>query len=138
MPIRMQRPMVRPANLSIARTSPKRTDAHYGSAEHAEWAEKVKKRDGYRCVDPDCKGPHYPCQKVYADHIVEVKDGGAKFDVDNGITRCASSHTSKTNRERARRQRGEVGQNKTTQQRDACGPLVSHPRERSGEGESNP
>lgn len=108
MAIRMQQPMVRSANLAIARTSPKKTDSIYGSAAYAEWAEAVKKRDGYRCVDPACKGPHYPGQKVYADHKVEVKDGGAKFDVANGITRCASSHTFKTNRERARRQRGEA------------------------------
>lgn len=138
MPIRMQRPMVRPANLSIARTSPKRADDLYSSPEYVAWAAAVKRRDGYRCVDPDCKARHYPGQKVYADHIVEVKDGGAKFDIANGITRCASSHTLKTNRERARRQRGEVGQTKTTQQRDACGPLISHPRDPSGEGESNP
>lgn len=123
MPIRMQKPMVRSANLSIARTSPKHTDPFYGSPEYAQWAEDVKKRDGYKCVDPDCPGPHWPGQKVYADHIKRWQDGGAKYDIKNGITRCASSHTRKTNRDRAAYQRGE-------QTRDRRGP--------AGEGESNP
>ena len=136
MTIRMQKPMVRAANLAIARTSPKRTDPFYGTAEYAQWAEDVKKRDGYKCVDPDCPGHHYPGQKVYADHIKRWQDGGAKYDIKNGITRCASSHTTKTNRDRAAYQRGE--QSTTTQQRDACGPLVSHQRDPEGEGESNP
>lgn len=109
MPIRMQRPHVRPANLSIARTTPKKTDELYGSADYERWRAAVVARDGGVCRDPHCKGRHYPGQKVYADHIVEVKDGGAKFDIANGITRCASSHTFKTNRERAKRQRGERG-----------------------------
>jgi len=81
----------------------------YSTPEYAEWRAAVVTRDGGRCVDPNCRGPHYPGQRVYADHIVEVKDGGAAFDISNGITRCASSHTFKTNRERAKRQRGEKG-----------------------------
>jgi hypothetical protein len=40
---------------------------------------------------------------MFADHIVELKDGGAAFDVANGQCLCGSHHTLKTNAERARR-----------------------------------
>jgi nitrite reductase/ring-hydroxylating ferredoxin subunit len=40
---------------------------------------------------------------MFADHIVEVKDGGAKFDLANGQCLCGSCHTRKTAAARAQR-----------------------------------
>lgn len=42
---------------------------------------------------------------MYADHIVEIEDGGAPFDVKNGQCLCSADHQIKTARERAKRAR---------------------------------
>lgn len=88
---------------SIAALPPKTVDPHYQTPEHREWSRKVIERAGGRCEDPECKGPHWKGQRLYADHKVELKDGGAPFDLANGMARCASSHTRKTARLRAER-----------------------------------
>lgn len=40
---------------------------------------------------------------MFADHVVEVKDGGAKLDPANGQCLCGSCHTRKTAAARKRR-----------------------------------
>lgn len=40
---------------------------------------------------------------MFADHIVERKDGGAEFDPANGQCLCGSCHSRKTAAERAKR-----------------------------------
>ena len=40
---------------------------------------------------------------MFADHIVELKDGGAPYDLNNGQCLCGSCHTRKTVAERVRR-----------------------------------
>jgi 5-methylcytosine-specific restriction enzyme A len=42
-------------------------------------------------------------QVVYGDHIVELRDGGARLDPDNVQLNCASCHGRKTYAERQRR-----------------------------------
>lgn len=103
MSIRMQRPMVRPANLSIARSSPKQAAPQYGTADHKRWRAAVIARANGRCQGD---GPH-STGPLIADHIVELRDGGQQLDLSNGQALCPACHGRKTNRERARRQRGE-------------------------------
>ncbi|MCW5695800.1 MAG: HNH endonuclease [Bauldia sp.] len=85
--------------------APKQTDPHYLTPAHREWRRQVLQRDGYQCRDPE----HDPARprsgvRLFADHIVELKDGGAALDVSNGLARCASCHAAKTHREKRRRQ----------------------------------
>jgi uncharacterized protein YfaQ (DUF2300 family) len=41
--------------------------------------------------------------RMFADHVVEIRDGGAPFDTANGQCLCGSHHTLKTNAERDKR-----------------------------------
>lgn len=79
----------------IARTPERRTDSHYGGQAHREWADKVIARAGGRCQASGCGRNN--C-RLYADHIIEKKDGGPLFDLANGQALCGSCHTTKTNR----------------------------------------
>lgn len=81
----------------------KTVDPIYRTPEYAAWRQAVIARAGGRCQDPECRAPHRRGQRLYADHVVELKDGGAPFDVSNGMARCGASHTRKTARARAAR-----------------------------------
>lgn len=67
--------------------------AHYQSDGHKAWALAVKKRDGFRCV---VCGAHGPGVRLIADHVIEIEDGGARFDLDNGACKCLPCHNRKT------------------------------------------
>jgi 5-methylcytosine-specific restriction endonuclease McrA len=55
--------------------------------DHERWRCAVLERDGYRCVD--CGSS----ERLNADHI---DPNGARHDLANGATRCASCHARKT------------------------------------------
>lgn len=76
------------------------TDAHLGSQAHKEWRGAVIKRAGGKCEWPGCDRAE---PRMFADHIVERKDGGAPLDLANGQCLCGSHHTQKTLQERAKR-----------------------------------
>lgn len=84
------------------RTPPKVVDPHYRTDEHRVWAAEVMRRARYQCQAPGCRKGR-PDHRLYADHIVELKDGGAAFDPANGQALCASHHTAKTMAARAAR-----------------------------------
>ena len=52
---------------------------------------------GHRCSRAQ------PEHRMYADHIVEIKDGGSILDVTNGQCLCYSHHTIKTNEVKKKR-----------------------------------
>lgn len=109
MALRMQKPLVRTADTSIARPAPKTAAPIYQTAEYERWRAAVIARAGGRCQDPKCQHPDRHGIRLFADHIIELKDDRSKaFDVTNGLARCGSCHTRKTAIERARRQRGET------------------------------
>ena len=81
---------------------PKVAAAIYQTAEYRDWRWAVIARSGGRCQDPQCADPMRET-RLYADHVVELRDGGAPFDISNGMARCGSCHTRKTLEERARR-----------------------------------
>lgn len=89
-----------------AKPLPKETDSHYGTAEHKVWRKAVLDRAGWRCEEVvdgrRCENRH-PTSVMYSDHIIEIKDRGAKLDPANGKCRCASHHVKKTLDERAKR-----------------------------------
>ncbi len=76
----------------------KQPDPHYQTPEHRAWAKAVKERAGWRCEECGATGV-----KLYADHVVELKDGGDPLG--QGRALCASCHTTKTHRARAERLR---------------------------------
>ncbi|MBX3579898.1 MAG: HNH endonuclease [Rhizobiaceae bacterium] len=108
MALRMLRPTLATLDTRAAKPAPKMVDPFYQSAEYLAWRELVISRAGRRCEDIDqatgrrCTKAE-PRYRMYADHIVERKDGGADLDLDNGRCRCASHHVAKTHAARAAR-----------------------------------
>lgn len=66
---------------------------------------KVLERDGFECQIrlPGCGG-----RASHADHIVELQDGGAPFDLANLQAACGSCNVAKRNRRVAEKARGGV------------------------------
>lgn len=87
---------------------PKTADSIYSTPEYAAWRAAVIARAGGRCQAPNCKGRHFPGQRLFADHVRELRDGGAPFDVKNGQALCGAAHSAKTAQARAARM-GKVG-----------------------------
>ncbi|MES5483590.1 HNH endonuclease [Bradyrhizobium sp. INPA03-11B] len=100
-------PLVPKADGRTVQVQPKQVDPHYSTARHAAWAEQVKANAGYRCEwikdDGQRCGRSAPHHRMFADHIKELKDGGAPFDPANGRCLCGSHHTRKTAAARAAR-----------------------------------
>jgi 5-methylcytosine-specific restriction endonuclease McrA len=81
-----------------AQPAPKQADPHYLTPEHQRWRAEVTRRAGGACQQCGRSGV-----RLFADHIVELKDGGAPFDPTNGQALCGSCHTAKTARARTAR-----------------------------------
>lgn len=93
------RPGPAPINTAIARPPRKETDPELLTVEHLRWREAVLRRAGYRCeaVTDGVRCPkRAPEHRMFADHIVERKDGGALLDPMNGQCLCGAHHTAKT------------------------------------------
>lgn len=88
-------------DLRTVAPSPKTAEPIYGTPEHRRWRAIVIARAGGRCQAPGCGRVE---RRMFADHIVELQDGGAPFDPANGQCLCGSCHTRKTASERSRRQ----------------------------------
>jgi 5-methylcytosine-specific restriction protein A len=103
----MLRPRVETVDLRIAAPPAKVAASIYGTAEHAEWRRIVIKRAEGRCQALTCQAPGRRASRLFADHIVELRDGGDPFDPANGQALCGACHTRKTAAARAARQRGD-------------------------------
>lgn len=98
--VKMLKPRVRIADTRIAKPQLKTAAPIYGTAEFREWREHVVARAGRRCeaTMPDgsrCTKAE-PYNRMFADHKIELSDGGAPFDPDNGACLCGAHHTAKT------------------------------------------
>ena len=104
--LRTLAPLVRTLNTSTTKLPPRRIDPVYSTPEFQRWRAQVVERAGYRCEAIDngyrCSKAR-PDHRVYADHIIELRDGGAPFDLNNGRCLCASHHELKTIAVRAKR-----------------------------------
>ena len=79
---------------------PKQADAVYTTKAHKAWRTEVLHRAGGRCqavVNGIRCTRMAPYDRLFADHIVEIKDGGALLDPANGQALCGKHHTIKTN-----------------------------------------
>jgi len=84
---------------------PKATLEFYGSAAWKRLIRDIIARRGRQCEDPACKTPNRGRGKrVYGDHIVELKDGGAPLDAGNILLRCAACHSLKTHKAKQQRE----------------------------------
>jgi 5-methylcytosine-specific restriction protein A len=81
----------------------KKADSFYSSPEWRSLMKQILKERTRRCQDPDCTTPRNVWGKIYGDHIVELKDGGAPLDPNNILLRCAPCHARKTLEERRKR-----------------------------------
>ncbi|QFT31803.1 HNH endonuclease [Labrenzia sp. THAF82] len=85
---------------SRVRSMPKVTTSIYRSREWKEFAADVKRERGSKCER--CGSTN----RVIADHIKELKDGGAPFDRSNIELLCHAHHQQKTAEARKRRATG--------------------------------
>ncbi len=97
----MLQPRVATINTSIAAPPPKTAEPFYSSKEWLAMRDRVRREAQGRCQRPGCGARGF-----IVDHIVEIRDGGAKLDRGNLELLCSSHHTLKTNDARARRMRG--------------------------------
>ena len=93
MPLRMLGPMLRSADLSAAKVPEKTADPFYSTPEYRAWRELVIARANGVCQHKGCGRKE---RRMFADHIVEVKDRGARFDPNNGQCLCGKHHSLKT------------------------------------------
>jgi 5-methylcytosine-specific restriction protein A len=101
--------LVRVRDTRTTRLQRRQIDPVYGTPEFQAWRTSVIERAGYRCEAIDngyrCSRAK-PKHRMYADHIIELRDGGQPFDLNNGQCLCASHHELKTMQARARRLKG--------------------------------
>jgi 5-methylcytosine-specific restriction protein A len=91
-------PRLKPIDTRTVRPPPKITEDFYGSSEWKAVRAQVLQRDHYKCVKCGRREG-----RLFVDHIVERKDGGADLDTANLETLCASHHTEKTHAEAVKR-----------------------------------
>ena len=94
------KPRVALANLRTAALPPKVADPFYSTQAWIALRDRVRREAGGRCQASGCGRAE---RRMFVDHIVELKDGGAALDRSNTILMCASHHATKTAAERAKR-----------------------------------
>jgi 5-methylcytosine-specific restriction protein A len=101
-------PRLRSFDTRTTKPPPRQMNPIYNTPEFQDWRAMVVERAGYQCEAIDnghrCSKAR-PKHRLYADHIVELRDGGHPFDLNNGRCLCASHHELKTIAARARRLR---------------------------------
>ena len=102
MTVRCAPPRITARDTRRVRPPPKAAAPIYGTPQYKAWRAAVVARAGGRCQDPLCRNPPRRT-RLFADHIMELRDGGEAFALSNGMARCGSCHSRKTAAERARR-----------------------------------
>lgn len=100
MALRMLGSRVATLDTSIAAPPPKVVEPFYTSAPWLNLMASIKRERGARCQDCGRSGV-----RIFGDHIIELKDGGAALDRRNVRLLCGSCHTRKTAKARAERAR---------------------------------
>ncbi|MGV2188775.1 HNH endonuclease [Agrobacterium vitis] len=89
---------IRIADTRSVKPPPKQADKELASPEYRAWAAEVKRRAGFQCEWVEAgKRCHVGAPaRLFADHKLERRDGGALLDPANGQCLCGSHHTRKT------------------------------------------
>jgi len=98
-------PRVPTSDSRRAKPPAKAADPIYNSREWRTLITWIIRTRGRRCEHPDHVGPHDPTTRIFGDHIVELRDGGALLDPSNVMLLCGSCHTRKTAEMRSERAR---------------------------------
>jgi 5-methylcytosine-specific restriction protein A len=98
--LRMLAPRIATLDTRRIKPPPKTADPELLTRDWKAMRERVIREAHGRCQAPGCGRAD---RRMYADHIVERRDGGAVFDRENLQCLCARHHTLKTNTERAKR-----------------------------------
>lgn len=80
----------------------KTAEPFYLTPRYRAWREAVVARAGRRCEHRGCRAAE-PWDRMFADHVIEIRDGGAEYDLANGMCLCGRHHSLKTMQARARR-----------------------------------
>lgn len=98
-------PRLRTIDTRKVKPPEKAVEPFYSSREWQEVRALVLKRDNWTCVRPGCgrHGGRFGGERMFVDHIVERKDGGADLDPANLEVLCSSCHVAKTHAERVER-----------------------------------
>jgi 5-methylcytosine-specific restriction enzyme A len=100
----MAPPRVGMIDTRCARPMDKVVDAELLSPEHRAWRAEVMRRAGGRCERiENGRRCNRADTRMFANHKIERKDGGAKLDPANGECLCGRHHTLFTNEQRAKR-----------------------------------
>jgi 5-methylcytosine-specific restriction endonuclease McrA len=100
MGLRALQPRVGFANLRTAAPPPKAADRFYSSPAWIALRDRVRREAGGRCQVPGCGRAE---RRMFVDHIVELKDGGARLSRSNVWLLCGSHHSAKTAAKRVKR-----------------------------------
>jgi hypothetical protein len=97
MKLRTLEPLVRKVDTRTTAAPPKQKDPVYTTPEFRAWRKAVVDRAGGRCEGRDqyglrCTREHW----LSAHHVVEIRDGGALLDLNNGMCLCRSCHEKQT------------------------------------------
>src|SRR5215204_950468 len=92
------KPRLATADLRAVKPEPKQADAELQTPEHRAWRAQALKRAGYACETCGRKDG-----RLFADHVIERRDGGRLLDPFNAKILCASCHGLKTAAARAAR-----------------------------------
>jgi 5-methylcytosine-specific restriction enzyme A len=105
--IRQQPPRITTATTRITAARPKETLPFYRIQEWVRLVARIIAKRGRRCEGGECKRINRSLrgERIFADHIIEIQDGGALLDEENIKLLCGSCHHTKTLQERARRMR---------------------------------
>jgi len=105
--LRTLSPLVRSTNTATTPLPPKVKATVYTTPQYRVWRATVVGRAQGRCEYHDHHGHRcsraQPEHRMFADHIVEIHDGGSVLDVSNGQCLCYSHHTIKTNEVKKKR-----------------------------------
>ena len=106
MGLRTIKPLIRTFDGRAVKPEKKVAASIYSSPEFRKWREIIIARanrrcewieQGQRCLKAE------PRHRMFADHKIEIRDGGAPFDPANGQCLCGAHHTLKTAAERTKR-----------------------------------
>ena len=105
MGLKTTQPRLRTIDTRTVKPPPNSADAELQTPEHKAWALQVKRRAGWRCewIDNGQRCAVAAPARLFADHINERRDGGARLDPKNGRCLCGRHHSLKTAAARARR-----------------------------------
>jgi hypothetical protein len=102
--LKLLAPRLRRLDTTTAKVPPKRADPFYLAPEWRALVARLIRQRGRRC---ECCGATHDADgqpvRIIADHVVELKDGGAPFDPRNIRLMAAGCHNRKTAKARDER-----------------------------------